>query len=457
MAWTPYQYETDPGKYVDPTANPLRRIGQALKGLAVAPVAAAANSMFGDKNGQLWNDSDPVSTFASRQVSRFETPAGGMKLGLPSASTAAASPAPAGNISGLNWQGVLPTGQKKTNAPRVVAKAPREVPGPHTQYPLEEAPPDANPLISENTSMIGKQFDSQAASITGEPGEYRYGADGTNGGFGLTRNADGTVEQMYTLRQRTPEENAIADADMARWEKEHPFGTEGVPQPVDMSPGSQGEWERERKIETMLNRPYGLKTGELVRRMDADAETAYNNQVVNGIRQQNADADSNYQGTMAEIAQKMLPGNLSKQQSDLVTSIFDRRKTAAQTGQIEEETKYIGPMAQAEMDYKKIHGNTLNFANSPEGIAAKAEEDRRTKAFSTYNAAISAGKTEAEAQAAMVSAVEADRGIASGQTYHPAVPEVKRSILRGRSAQAAQPAFFGQVIGYDKFGNKVRQ
>jgi hypothetical protein len=203
----------------------------------------------------------------------------------------------------------------------------------------EETPAPAGPvpMIGENTAIAGKPFDAAAADITGQPGEFSQSFDGTNGGFGLTRNADGTVDQMFTLRQRTPEEDKLLDQREALRTQQNPVAAIGK----DMSPGSQGAWEREQEIAAMLNRPGGLKTAEVVRSIDADRETAANNLRKSGIDQQNADAQTRHYGTEDLKTTAMLPLDIAGKQSDLLTADAGRTRTAAEIKKIGEETRLL--------------------------------------------------------------------------------------------------------------------
>jgi len=75
-------------------------------------------------------------------------------------------------------------------------------------YGMDTSPisTDPGPMITEQSDASGVLPASQVAQIGGPIGT----ADGTNGGLGLTANADGTVDKLFTLRQRTAAENAIS-------------------------------------------------------------------------------------------------------------------------------------------------------------------------------------------------------------------------------------------------------
>jgi len=141
------------------------------------------------------------------------------------------------------------------------------------------APVDPGPMISEVPQPAA---DFVANDYALPQGVSDNGGMATQGG------------RTFLLRQRTADEDA-AYAQQAKDQATNPqnqgitVDKNGIAYGArDMSPGSQGAWEKKQELDEMLNRPFGLKVAKLANDQGTLAETIRNNSMNFGVNQQNA-------------------------------------------------------------------------------------------------------------------------------------------------------------------------
>lgn len=224
---------------------------------------------------------------------------------------------------------VAPTQKGKAAAPsarkyRPVVQPQRALPGnpPDPPQGFGETPSTSfRPMISEQTDAAGVLPASIASQVE---------IGGDNGGFGFTKNADGTVERMFSLRQRTAAEDVAAPRETNQGV--YPAAAK------DMSPGSQGAWEREQKYAN-LNGLMSAKDKALIMQTDdAQEETRANNLRSFSVSKQNADTTlmdkaSEVVARDSELPIKLDKGLLENQFYPQVTRASLRKSAADATGQ----------------------------------------------------------------------------------------------------------------------------
>lgn len=262
----------------------------------------------------------------------------------------ATMPAPKG-ISSFGLQNILNEGQFAIDAP-----LPTSLTEPATTGIFAGAKGIPSPEAVKSAEP--QPFDAKGLTLTGKPGDFRYGYDGTNGGFGAYADGSG----MIVLPQRTAEQDAAYTKNEA-WLAQNPqnqgiYPAKGIPQPGTPGyAGSQAEWERNQELDQLLNRPHGLGVAKL-------AETARNNTLTAGISQQNADALTGHYGTLDRAATAKLPGEILAQQSGLLNDEATRGNLAAATDETRVKTKLAPGIAQSKIELDMAKG---------EAALAKAE------------------------------------------------------------------------------------
>jgi len=433
-------YSTDPAQLGDTTT-----LTGSLGGLLKAGVNSVANA-----GARLFNSGTPSTTFEQRNADfpaqnqqRYATPG---VAPAPNPLTPAPSARSAYKMMSAHTPGeVLSTPAAPTQAAPVAAPtgATRLRRAPATPQMFNgnpedppqgfgEEPKPLAPMISEQTDAAGVMPAATQAALPATGGSRMYGADGTNGGFGFTKNDDGIVERMFSLRQRTPAEDAA-----------HPqeFQPAFAPAPKDMSPGSQGAWEQEQAANALVNRPFGFKTAAALLAQRQQAEVEANNLRAHGVSQQNANTSLMNVASEVNTRDAELPGNLLKQQSDLLTANGLRGKTAADTTKINLENQFypttVGTenmLKGAQAGYYRAHAAQADAIT--ENTPNKAEMNDATNAtrlaVQQEKGAELQAKTEAAAQeAALPEAMKMGIPVKDAVAYRRAggTPKVATSAL----------------------------
>ncbi|OHD22877.1 MAG: hypothetical protein A2Y38_15870, partial [Spirochaetes bacterium GWB1_59_5] len=243
---------------------------------------------------------------------------------------------------------VAPRSSLRKTAPAAVA-APLAGNPPDPPQDLAPQAPAYRPMISEQTDAAGVLPASVAAGVE---------IGGANGGFGFTRNADGTVERMFSLRQRTAAEDLASPREVQ---------PEAAPTVIDMSPGSQGAWEQEQRNTALTEGIYSPRArAKIIQDQQTLDETGANNLRTNRVSQQNADSLTSHYRTSDRRTNALLEGEVLTQESGLATA-RQSRLSQAQKDRLELEGFPV------DMSLKKEQTNFLR--KNGEAVAAKTSSD----------------------------------------------------------------------------------
>lgn len=363
-------YETDPAKIANTTT-----LSGALGGLVRAAVGGMANLGIRAYNAVAATGVDPRTAdqrnadFAAEETRRYQSPTtfvgGGMR---------AAATAPAAQPMTTSWepsplpvrsQVAPPTGGLRRAAAQSAVSQPDE----EGLRSASSAAP--GPMVTEMTDAEGVMPASIARQLPATSSGDLFAADGTNGGFAFTTNPDGTVGQMFGLRQRTPEEDKAYAAQAAA----QPAVSDVATPPASPAPGtpgwagSQAEWEYNHHLDSLLNRPLGLRV------------------LAQMIAKQNADTIASHYATEDMRSRALLPGDVETQRSQLATAAGLRGKTAAETTELNLKNQAFPAVTAADLGLKSAQAKEAlqrgsYFASRPEEIQGRIDAMAEKNAFS---------------------------------------------------------------------------
>jgi len=357
-------YETNPEKLGNTST-----LSGALGGLAKAGVNGLVNAGVRTYNAVAATGT-PTTSFEERNAA---FPAANVRRYQPQGVAPAAAVLPAAPRPSLRMLASHTPGQTYAPAPtpqavapvaarpslrRSAAAAPLAGNPPDPPQDLTAQTPTFRPTITEQTDASGVVPADWQARQAPTGGPAGYSADGTNGGFGFTRNADGTVDRMFTLRQRTAAEDLASPREVQ---------AEAAPAVVDMSPGSQGAWEREQRNAALTEGVWSPRArAKIIQDQQALDETGANNLRTNRVSQQNADSLTSHYRTTDKRTEALLPGEQEIQGSALATARQSRLSQAQK-----DALELAGfPVEQAE----KI-ARTGYYRKQGDAVAAKADND----------------------------------------------------------------------------------
>jgi len=202
------------------------------------------------------------------------------------------------------------------------------------------APVDPGPMISEVPQPAA---DFVANDYALPQGVSDNGGMATQGG------------RTFLLRQRTADEDA-AYAQQAKDQATNPqnqgitVDKNGIAYGArDMSPGSQGAWEKKQELDEMLNRPFGLKVAKLANDQGTLAETIRNNSMNFGVNQQNANTNTANIGSVIGERNTLLPVKVAEGAAGVGLTRAKTGETIQTTENLGKTGQTIIPLAQSEI------------------------------------------------------------------------------------------------------------
>lgn len=325
-----------------------------------------------------------------------------------------AAPAPATGWSTNafeNGSPLPPSAPRAAAAPKPQRKAAARPARPALPVSYGNPPSDPPPGFGEEAAPAYAPMTQEVGDAQGIParaaaaqGPDQYDPMARDGGIAFTSNPDGTVDRMIALRSRTPEENA----QYAQVEKQrvaaYPEGAlpSGRMKPGELGyGGSQQQWEDQQALQTFLGGGGMMSAkdrADALLRYQQNTETSRNNDLVHALGNRTAatgeyNADSSritaqsgamHNGALTDQIYAKLPGDIAQQGATLGETVAGtRQKNAlatgteinnqflpatigaenryknAEAGRAEETTRYIGPLAKSEIEYRGKQGDAI--------------------------------------------------------------------------------------------------